>query len=123
LSSGIWATLQSGSWTAGIIGAVLIGTAELRFCPVYAALGFSSNRIAVTVGSIGTAIAQRHLRNILAYLDVRTLGQPEAFIQAKEGLFDETGKVGAGSRDFMQGGMDCYIAWVKQHTIAPFASP
>jgi chromate reductase len=42
----------------------------------------------VSVGAIGTAVAQQHLRNILAYLDVPTLGQPEAFIQAKEGLFD-----------------------------------
>src|SRR5690606_24906017 len=44
--------------------------------------------LGVSVGAIGTALAQQHLRNILAYLDVPTLGQPEAFIQAKEGLFD-----------------------------------
>jgi chromate reductase, NAD(P)H dehydrogenase (quinone) len=71
--------------------------------------------LGVSVGSIGTAVAQQHLRNILAYLDVRTLGQPEAFIQAKEGLFDETGNIGADSRAFMQGWMDRYVAWVKQH--------
>jgi chromate reductase, NAD(P)H dehydrogenase (quinone) len=44
--------------------------------------------IGVSPGAIGTALAQQHLRNILAYLDVPTLGQPEAFIQAKDGLFD-----------------------------------
>ena len=32
--------------------------------------------IGVSVGAIGTALAQQHLRNILAYLDVPTLGQP-----------------------------------------------
>src|SRR6186713_3523414 len=43
--------------------------------------------IGASPGSIGTAIAQQHLRNSLAYLDMPALGQPEAFIQVKEGLF------------------------------------
>src|SRR4029077_10004130 len=45
--------------------------------------------LGVSLGTIGTAIAQQHLRNVLGYLDMPTLGQPEAFIQAKEGLFDQ----------------------------------
>src|SRR3954469_15164605 len=64
--------------------------------------------IGVSVGAIGTATAQQHLRNILAYLDVPTLGQPEAFIQAKEGLFDPDGGIGAASRQFLQGWIDRY---------------
>jgi chromate reductase len=44
-----------------------------------------------------------------------TLGQPEAFIQMKEGLFDESGDVGTDSRGFLQGWMDCLVAWIKQH--------
>jgi chromate reductase, NAD(P)H dehydrogenase (quinone) len=71
--------------------------------------------IGVSVGAIGSALAQQHLRNILAYLDVPTLGQPEAFIQAKDGLFDADGSIGAGSRQFLQGWMDAYIAWVRKH--------
>lgn len=71
--------------------------------------------IGVSVGAIGTAIAQQHLRNILAYLDVPTLGQPEVFIQAKEGLFESDGSIGAASRQFLQGWLDRYIAWVKKH--------
>lgn len=71
--------------------------------------------IGVSVGAIGTAIAQQHLRNILAYLDVPTLGQPEVFIQAKEGLFEPDGSIGSGSRQFLQGWMDRYVAWVKTH--------
>src|SRR5690606_24053905 len=50
--------------------------------------------LGVSVGAIGTAVAQQHLRGVLAYLDVPTLGQPEAFIQAKEGLFDDAGGIG-----------------------------
>ena len=72
--------------------------------------------LGVSVGAIGTAMAQQHLRNILAYLDVPTLGQPEAFIQAKDGLFDASGEIGADSRKFLQGWMDSYVSWVKKHT-------
>lgn len=71
--------------------------------------------IGVSVGAIGTALAQQHLRNVLAYLDVPTLGQPEAFLQAKEGLFDANGDIGPDSRQFLQTWMDRYAAWVKQH--------
>ena len=71
--------------------------------------------LGVSVGAIGTALAQQHLRNILAYLDVPTLGQPEAFIQAKEGLFDDAGNIGAGSKEFLQAWVNKYVAWVKQH--------
>lgn len=42
----------------------------------------------------GAAMAQQHLPTVLAYLDVPTLGQPEAFIQAKDGVFDEAGGIG-----------------------------
>ena len=71
--------------------------------------------LGASVGAIGTAMAQQHLRNILAYLDVPTLGQPEAFIHAKEGLFDEAGNIGEGSRKFLQSWVDRYVAWVKKH--------
>jgi chromate reductase len=73
--------------------------------------------LGVSVGAIGTAIAQQHLRGILAYLDVPTLGQPEVFLQAKEGLFDEAGDIGTASRTFLQGWMDRYVAWVKMHAV------
>jgi chromate reductase, NAD(P)H dehydrogenase (quinone) len=67
-------------------------------------------------GTIGTAVAQQHLRTILAYLDVPTLGQPEAFIQVKEGFFDQAGDISSeDTRKFLQGWMDRYVAWVKRH--------
>lgn len=71
--------------------------------------------IGVSIGAIGTAMAQQHLRNVLSYLDVPTMGQPEAFIQAKEGLFDESGNIGPDSKSFLQNWMDKYVAWVKKH--------
>ncbi len=72
--------------------------------------------VGISVGAIGTALAQQHLRNVLAYLNVPTLGQPEAFVQVKEGLFDANGDIGIEStRHFLQGWVDKYVAWVKIH--------
>jgi chromate reductase len=71
--------------------------------------------IGISVGAIGTAIAQQHLRTTLAYLDVPTLGQPEAFLQAKEGFFDADGGIGETSRGFVQKWMDRYAQWVRHH--------
>lgn len=72
--------------------------------------------LGVSVGAAGTAMAQQHLRNILAYLDVPLLGQPEMFIQAKEGLFNEDGSIGAGSHDFIQGWLNRYVERVKRNS-------
>lgn len=71
--------------------------------------------LGASIGAIGTAMAQQHLRNVLAFLDVPLLSQPEAFIHAKEGLFDEAGNIGANSKQFLQNWMDRYVAWVKKH--------
>jgi chromate reductase len=73
--------------------------------------------LGASVGAAGTCMAQQHLRNILAYLDVAVLGQPEAFIHAKEGLFDPAGDIGAGSKEFLLGWMDRYVDWVKRFTV------
>lgn len=71
--------------------------------------------IGISIGVIGTALAQQHLRNILAYLDVPTMGQPEAFIQANDGLFDQDGGIGPDSRKFIQKWMDAYAVFVRLH--------
>ena len=75
--------------------------------------------LGISVGVIGTALAQQHLRNVLAYLDVPTLGQPEVFIQAKDDLFDDKGHIGSeGTKKFLQNWMDKYVAWIKSHAAA-----
>lgn len=70
--------------------------------------------IGASIGTIGTAMAQQHLRNTLAFLNVPTMAQPEAFIHAQDGLFDANGDIGPASRDFLQSWMDTYVAWVKK---------
>jgi chromate reductase, NAD(P)H dehydrogenase (quinone) len=72
--------------------------------------------IGASGGGPGTSMAQQHLRNILAYLDMPTLGQPEAYIQVKEGFFDGAGNLANDStRKFLQNWMDRYVGWVKRH--------
>ena len=72
--------------------------------------------LGASVGAIGTAVAQQQLRTVLAYLDVPTLGQPEAFIHAKDGFFDEAGDIAsAGSKKFLQTWMDRYVAFLRKH--------
>lgn len=66
-------------------------------------------------GAIGTALAQQHLRNILSHLDMPTMGQPEVFFQAKEGVFDAAGNLGADSKKFLQKWMEHYVAWIKKY--------
>jgi chromate reductase, NAD(P)H dehydrogenase (quinone) len=75
--------------------------------------------IGMSIGAISTAVAQLHLRTILAYLDMPTLGQPEAYLQNKEGFFDDAGNIAnAETKKFLHGWMDKYVAWVKKHTTA-----
>lgn len=65
-------------------------------------------------GAIGTALAQQHLRNILSYLDVPTLSQPELYLSVGEGFFDADGNItNESTRQLIQGWMDKYVAWVK----------
>ncbi|HDS15180.1 MAG TPA: NADPH-dependent oxidoreductase [Proteobacteria bacterium] len=70
--------------------------------------------IGASIGALGSALAQQHLRNILACLDVPTLNQPEAFIHVGENFFDAGGNIEAGSRVFLQKWMDKFQAWIKK---------
>ena len=68
----------------------------------------------VSIGAAGTSMAQQHLRNVLAYLDVPVLGQPEVFIQHKDGLFTGPGKLNESTEKFVKGWLDTYLAFVKR---------
>jgi chromate reductase, NAD(P)H dehydrogenase (quinone) len=73
--------------------------------------------IGTSIGSTGTALAQQHLRNTLVYLDVPTLAQPEVFIHFKDDLIADDGSIGNdGTRKFLQGFVDKYVAWITRFT-------
>jgi chromate reductase len=75
--------------------------------------------VGISIGSVGTAVAQAHLRSVLAYLDMPTFGQPEVYLHFKDGFFDEAGNfANADIRKFLHGWLDKYIAWVKKLTAA-----
>ncbi|HEY0823825.1 MAG TPA: NADPH-dependent FMN reductase [Ramlibacter sp.] len=69
--------------------------------------------IGISIGSIGTALAQQHLRNILAYLDMPTLGQPEMFLQNKPGLLESE-----ETKQFLQKFLERFAQWVRHHNDA-----
>ena len=73
--------------------------------------------IGASIGQIGTAVAQSHLRTIVAFLDMPLLHSPEAYIHAKDGFFDDAGNIAnAESKKFLHGWMDKYAMWVKKLT-------
>jgi len=72
--------------------------------------------IGVSPGKTGTALSQQHLRNVLAYLDMPTLGQPEAFIQWSEDLLKPDGTVGEASAKFLGKWMEAFLKLVEDHS-------
>jgi chromate reductase len=71
--------------------------------------------IGVSPGNSGTAMCQQHLRNVLSYLDVSVMRQPEAYLQMREGMFDNEGNIGPSSRQYLQNWMDHYVAWIRKY--------
>ena len=71
--------------------------------------------IGASIGAIGTALAQQHLRNVCVFLDVPLLQQPEAFVRYSEGLFAQDGSVTDESvAKFLGNFIDKYLAWVSR---------
>jgi chromate reductase len=71
--------------------------------------------IGTSMGAVGTAAAQQHLRSILAYLNVVLMGQPEGYINFKQGFIDANGTVtDENVRKFLQGYVDAFSAWVER---------
>jgi chromate reductase len=59
--------------------------------------------IGASPGKIGTAIAQQHLRGILAFCNSPLMSSPEAYIQFQDGLVSEDGKVSdASTKKFLE---------------------
>jgi chromate reductase len=72
--------------------------------------------IGISPSPVGTALAQQHLRGVLATLDMPTLCQPEMFLQMKDGFFDEAGDIGEGSKKFILRWIDIMTEWIATHS-------
>ena len=69
--------------------------------------------VGVSVRADDTYMEQQHLRNVISYLNMPQFGQPEMFIQWKEGLVKDV-FIGLDSKDFVQKYVDTFAAWVKK---------
>lgn len=81
--------------------------------------GKPSAVIGASVGAIGTAVAQQHLRSILSFLASPELSQPEAYIHLRDGLIADDGEVtDESTAEFL-------LSWLKAvHThVAKSLSP
>lgn len=64
--------------------------------------GKSAAIAGATPGALGTTQAQQALRNVLLFLDMKVMGQPEMYFDTRTG-FDPDGNLAPGSRDFVRG--------------------
>ncbi|HEU0196778.1 MAG TPA: NADPH-dependent FMN reductase [Nevskiaceae bacterium] len=71
--------------------------------------------IGTSTGRAATALAQRHLRDICAFLDVPLMAQPEAYIGYHEGLIaDDSSVTDTATRDFLMRFIDHYLQWIAR---------
>ena len=77
--------------------------------------------IGASPGKIGTAVAQQHLRSILAFCNSPLMNSIEAYIQFEPGLITNDGDVANEStREFLQNVMAEFHGFVMRvHTVVP----
>jgi chromate reductase, NAD(P)H dehydrogenase (quinone) len=70
--------------------------------------------VSVSPGALSAFGANHHLRQMLVFLNVPTMQQPEAYIGGADKLFDQSGKLTNDStRQFLQNFMTAYGDWVE----------
>lgn len=78
-------------------------------------LGKPAAIIGTSRGNIGTALAQQHLRTIVAAVGLQVMAHPEAFITFRDDAFGEDGTVtNETTRAFLQGFIDRFAAWIDR---------
>ncbi len=71
--------------------------------------------ISQSPGGIGGFGANHHLRQVLAFLNVLTLAQPEAYIGAYHTLIDEQGALNnADTKAFIGNFLGAFAAWIEK---------
>ncbi|MGC3978556.1 MAG: NADPH-dependent FMN reductase [Paludibacteraceae bacterium] len=71
--------------------------------------------VSVTIGTTGAFGANHHLRQIVSFLDMPALAQPEAYISNAMSLFDENGKLLVDStKSFFATFMTAFEGWIKR---------
>jgi chromate reductase len=79
-------------------------------------LGKTGALIGASIGKIGTAVAQAHLRGAFGFLDMKVMGQPEAYITFTPGLVDDNNDVtDASVKDFLTAYLAKFEGWVAKN--------
>jgi chromate reductase len=69
--------------------------------------------ISTSPGAIGGFGANHHLRQMLVFLNVPTMQQPEAYIGRVDKLFDANGKLAnEGTVKFLEGFLGAFVEWI-----------
>ncbi|WEV75848.1 NAD(P)H-dependent oxidoreductase [Bifidobacterium sp. ESL0800] len=68
--------------------------------------------IGASMGALGATQAQQALRNVVLFLDMKLMGQPELYFNAITGL-DERGLVVEASEDFLRGFAQAFAKHVE----------
>jgi len=79
--------------------------------------------IGTSPGKIGTAVAQQHLRSILAFCNSPLMNSIEAYIQFEKGLIDDDGKVtNASTEEFLRNFLTEFHGFITRvYTVLPRA--
>jgi chromate reductase len=77
--------------------------------------------IGTSPGKIGTAIAQQHLRSILAFCNSPQMNSIEAYIQFEQGLISEDGQIANPSVEkFLRNYMTEFLGFIARvYTVLP----
>ena len=68
-------------------------------------------------------MAQQHVRNVMSFLDMPTLAQPEVYLQFRPEVFTDDGRItDAGTRGFLAEWADRFVDHVRLHTTAGFVA-
>lgn len=73
--------------------------------------------VSASIGKMGGFGANHHLRQVLSYLNVHVMDQPEAYISNALGLLDDEGKISnASTLRFLQTIGQAFLVWIeRQH--------
>ncbi len=70
----------------------------------------------ISVGAIGTAVAQSHLRSILTMLGMSLMGQPEVYLTGHTDFFAANGHISSEKTcDFLRKFLSAFADWVSRY--------
>ncbi|HOB09726.1 MAG TPA: NAD(P)H-dependent oxidoreductase [Limnochordia bacterium] len=73
--------------------------------------------ISQSIGSIGGFGANHHLRQVLMFLDMPVLQQPEVYLGNSADLFDANGSISSrDTLDYLQSFVDAFVALIRKYS-------